>query len=333
MKISFFEIQGWETKTIKSKLGNNVKIFHEPLTEKNVSQVKDSEILSVFIYSKISAEILKKLPKLKAIVTRSTGFDHIDVKACVSRKIKVFNIPSYGENTVAEHTFALILALSRNVHKAYLRTIKNDFSVEGLKGFDLKDKTLGVIGAGKIGKHVIRIARGFEMRVLVSDRHQDEFLAEQLNFKYVSFDELIKKSDIVTIHVPYSKENHHLFDKKLISKMKRGAILINTSRGAIIDTKALLYGLDKKILSGVGLDVLEGEELIKEEKQLLYEKEKSSALKIYVEDHALLERDNVVFTPHIAFYSQEALERIIDQTIKHIETLQKGQIDKSYLVC
>lgn len=333
MKTAFFEIQGWESRTIKSKLGKNVKFFHEPLSEKNVSSVKDIEVLSVFIYSKISAEILKKLPKLKLIVTRSTGFDHIDFKECAKRKIKVFNIPSYGENTVAEHTFALILALSRNVHKAYIRTSKNDFSVEGLKGFDLKDKTLGVIGAGKIGKHVIRIARGFEMRVLVNDRHQDDFLAEQLNFKYVSLDELIKKSDIVTIHVPYFKENHHLFDKKMISKMKKGSILINTSRGAIIDTKALLFGLDKKILSGVGLDVLEGEELIKEEKQLLYEKEKSSALKIYVEDHALLERDNVVFTPHIAFYSQEALERIINQTISHIENFKKGKIDRECLVC
>lgn len=328
MKTAFFEIQGWETKKIKRELGNGVKIYREPLDKNNASNVKDAEVLSVFIYSKVTAEVMKKIPRLKMIVTRSTGFDHIDLKECRKRKIKVFNIPSYGENTVAEHTFALILALSRNVHKAYARTLKDDFSIDGLKGFDLKDKTLGVVGAGSIGKHVIRIARGFEMRVLVSDRHKDEFLAEQLEFKYVSFEELIKKSDIVTIHIPYAKENHHLFDKKIIGKMKRGAILINTSRGAIVDTKALLYGLDKKILSGVGLDVLEGEELIKEEKQLLYEKEKNAALKIYVEDHALLERDNVVFTPHIAFYSQEALERIVDQTIAHIKNFKKGCVDK-----
>ncbi len=171
------------------------------------------------------------------------------------------------------------------------------------------------------------------MKVLVADRHEDEFLAEQLNFKYVSFDELIKKSDIITIHVPYSKDNHHMIDKKIVSKMKKGVIVINTSRGAIVDTEALLYGLDKKIISGIGLDVLEGEELIKEEKQLLYDKGKAKALKMYVEDHALLSRDNVVFTPHIAFYSQEALERIINQTISHIKNFKKGKIDRECLVC
>ncbi|MEK6854694.1 MAG: hydroxyacid dehydrogenase [Nanoarchaeota archaeon] len=334
MKIAFFDIQGWERPILKRGIKkHSLKFFHEPITLDNIKSIQQYDAVSVFIYSKINKEILQKLPKLKLIITRSTGFDHIDVKECKKRKILVYNIPSYGENTVAEHTFALILALSRKIHLSYLRTLRNDFSIEGLKGFDLKGKTLGVVGAGKIGKHVIRIARGFEMNVLVYDHHEDEFLAEQLGFKYVQLNKLLKDSDIVTLHVPYLKENHHFINKNTLKLMKKGAILINTSRGAIIDTGALIDALDKKILAGAGLDVLEGEELIKEEKQLLYDKKSISKLQEIVKDHILLAKDNVVFTPHIAFYSQEALERIIEKTIQYINDFSMKKIDKECLIC
>src|SRR3989344_3009853 len=204
MKIVFFEIKGWEKPMIKKALKKHKLFFyHEPLTDKNVKEVKDADIISVFIYSKIDDKLLSMMKKLKLITTRSTGYDHIDVKACKNKKIVVASVPSYGENTVAEHTFALILALSRKVHESHLRRFKGDFSIEGLKGFDLKGRILGVVGAGKIGKHVIRIGRGFEMKVLASDHHPDKFLAEELHFDYVSLEELLKKSDIVTLHVPY----------------------------------------------------------------------------------------------------------------------------------
>jgi D-lactate dehydrogenase len=326
MKIAFFELKGWEKRILKKALvKHQLRFFTEPLNLENVKKIRDCQILSVFIYSKISSEILKKLPRLKLITTRSTGFDHINLKECKKRKIKVSNVPFYGENTVAEHTFALILALSRNVHKSYVRTLKGDFSIEGLKGFDLKGKTIGVVGAGHIGLHVIKIAKGFGMEVLAYDVHQDRFLAEVLDFEYVSLDKLLRNSDIVSLHVPATPQTYHLINKQNIKKMKKGAILINTARGSVVDTEAVIEALDKGILAGAGLDVLEGEELIKEEKQLLYDKKKVKVLKELVKDHILLAKDNVVYTPHIAFYSQEALERILDTTIKNILSFLEDQ--------
>jgi len=319
MKISFFETKGWEKNYLKKRLkGHKLEFYNDPLTLDDVKKVRDSEIISVFIYSKVDKKIIQSLPKLKLIATRSTGFDHIDLETCKKEKISVCNVPFYGENTVAEHTFALILSLSRNVHKAYVRTLRNDFSIEGLKGFDIAGKTLGVVGAGHIGFHVIRTAKGFGMNVLAYDANQDKFLAEVLGFKYVSLEELLKNSDIISLHVPYNKKTHHLINKKTIKLIKKGAILINTARGGVVDTEALIGALDKKILSGAGLDVLEGEEFIKEEKQLLHEQSKADVLGSIIRGHILLSKDNVVFTPHIAFYSQEALERILDTTIENI---------------
>lgn len=319
MKIAFFEIKGWEKRSLKKGLeGHRLQFFSQPLNLENAKEIRDFEIVSVFIYSRVGKELLKALPKLKFIATRSTGFDHIDLQACQKRKVAVSNVPFYGENTVAEHTFALILALSRNVHKSYVRGLRGDFSIEGLKGFDLKGKVLGVIGAGHIGLHVIKIAKGFGMEVLAHDPHQDKFLAEVLDFQYVSLERLLKKSDIISLHVPATPQTYHLINKKTIKLIKKGAILINTARGEVVDTESLIKALDKGVLAGVGLDVLEGEALIKEEKQLLYDKDKIKSLKTLVEDHILLAKENVVYTPHIAFYSQEALERILETTVKNI---------------
>ena len=319
MKIAFFEIKGWEKKFLRKRLkGHQLEFYNGPLNSENVNKIKNFDIVSVFIYSKIDKHILSKLSRVKLIATRSTGFDHIDLNECRRKGITVCNVPFYGENTVAEHTFALILSLSRNIHKSYMRTIRSDFSIDGLRGFDLKGKTIGVLGAGHIGLHVIRTAKGFGMEVLAYDVNQDHFLAEVLGFKYTSFEEVLKNSDIITLHVPYNKSTHHLINKDTIRLIKKGAILINTSRGGIVDIESLIEALDKKILSGVGLDVLEGEELIKEEKQLLYDPKKLHILGDIIKDHILLRRDNVVFTPHIAFYSREALERILDTTVENI---------------
>ncbi|MBD3300014.1 MAG: hydroxyacid dehydrogenase [Candidatus Moranbacteria bacterium] len=319
MKIAVFEIKKWEKKIFQKKI-KEADFYFSPniVNPKELKKIKDAQILSVFIYSKIDKKVLKQLPRLKAIATRSTGFDHIDLRECQKRKIKVFNVPFYGENTVAEHTFGLILSLSRNIHKSYLRTQRNDFSIQGLKGFDLKGRTLGVVGAGHIGLHVIRIAKSFGMEILAFDVHEDKFLAEVLDFKYLPFKEVLKKSDIISLHVPYNKHTHHLINRKSIKLFKKGSILINTARGKIVETEALIEALDKGILSGAGLDVLEGEELIKEDKQLLYDQEKMDKLGSIIKDHILLNMENVVFTPHIAFYSQEAQERIIETTIENI---------------
>ena len=325
MKIAFFEIEGWEEKYLKKALkGHSLKFFSDPLSRDNAAKISDFDIISVFIYSQVNGAVLAELNALKLIATRSTGFDHIDLAECRRRKISVANVPFYGENTVAEHTFALILALSRNIHKAYNKTVRRDFSMDGLIGFDLKGKTLGVIGAGYIGLNVIKIAKGFDMKVLAFDTHRNRMIADVLGFEYASLDTLLEKSDIVSINVPHNKHTHHLINQETIRKMKPGATLINTSRGGIVATDALLDALDSGHLRGAGLDVLEGEDLIREEKQLLHEHHRYESLANVVKNHILLNRDNVVFTPHIGFYSIEALQRILETTVMNMTSFLGG---------
>ena len=300
-------------------------LFPRRTQRQKPAAVSGAEILSVFIYSQLNAERLSKFPSLKLVATRSTGYDHIDTDYCAKHGITVSNVPFYGENTVAEHTFALILSLSRNVHKAYVRTIKGDFTLDGLRGFDLKGKTLGIIGAGHIGLHVVRMAKGFGMDVLVFDVKQDHFLEEVLGFRYTDFDNLLANSDIISLHAPYNPKTHHLINRGNIGKIKRGAILVNTARGSLVETHALVEALDKGILSGAGLDALEGEELIKEEKQILSRQYPQDKLETLVKNHILLHRENVVITPHVAFYSQEALQRILDTTISNIQSFTAGK--------
>jgi D-lactate dehydrogenase len=326
MKIAFFEVEDWERDYLKERLpGHELRFYRNTLDAAGAGEVKDVEVLSVFIYSPINKAVLEQLPQLKLIVTRSTGFDHIDLDECKRRNIKVCNVPSYGENTVAEHTFALILSLSRNLYKATIKRLTSDFSTQGLRGFDLKGKTLGVVGTGRIGLHVIRIAKGFGMNVLAFDTHPSDILAEVLDFTYVPLEKLLQESQIVTLHVPYNKYTHHLINAERLALMPRGSFLINTARGAIVDTEALIKALSSGRLAGAGLDVLEGEEFIKEETDVLREGYKQEVLTVIAKNEILLRRQNVVYTPHIGFDSQEALERILDTTVNNINNYVSGR--------
>lgn len=319
MHIAFFEIEEWEKPFIERKLHDKkIRFETSPLTLET-PELLDIEILSIFIYSNITKELLEKMPKLKMIVTRSTGFDHIDLKACDEKKIIVTNVPEYGTQTVAEHTFALLLALSRKVIPSVERTRRSDFSLDGLRGFDLYKKTLGVIGAGNIGQAVIRIAKGFGMDVLVTSHTPKIELAQKLGFMYVSLEHLLKVSDIITFHVPLSDETKHMFNKETLTKLKKGVIILNTARGGIIETEALLLGLEQEIIGGAGIDVLEEECYVKEERQLLTDRFlKECDLKTQLLNHVLLTKENVLVTPHNAFNSQEALQRILDVTVENV---------------
>ena len=321
MKVACFETATWEKRFLarafkQQKL--SARFDRSALLEDNAQDATGAEIISVFIYSKLTAALLRKLPSLRFIATRSTGFDHIDLRECRKRRITVANVPSYGENTVAEHTFALILALSRNIHKAHVQTMKGDFSLAGLEGFDLKGKTLGIVGAGRIGLHVVKIAKGFGMNVLVSDVHKNLFLKEVLDFEYAPLEALLRQSHIVSLHTPYSASTHHMMDRKAFSLMRRGSLFINTARGGLVDTEALVWALDSGILSGAGLDVLEEESLVKEERQLLSKDFSKEKLANALRTHILLHRENVVITPHIAFDSKEALQRILETSVQNI---------------
>ena len=327
MRAVFFEAAPWERRYLRRALAGSrlrLDVIADPLTEKTRRAATGADMLSVFIYSPLTAALLRHLPHLRLIATRSTGFDHIDLAACRARHITVSNVPSYGENTVAEHTFALILALSRNIHKAYVKTIKGDFSLEGLQGFDLKGKTIGVVGGGHIGLHVIKMAKGFGMHVLVHYVRRNAFLSEVLDFQYVPLQHLFQSSDIVSLHVPYAPSTHHLMNRGTFRLMRRGALLINTARGGLIDTDALVWALDEGIVGGAGLDVLEGEDLVKEERQLLSHDFSKEKLATALRNHILLHRENVVITPHIAFDSTEALQRILETTVTNITSFLAG---------
>ena len=327
MKIVFFETDRREEAFLRKNLKAHTLYFSKSeLNRKNAKKFSFADAVCVFIYSKIDAKVLDAMPNLKLICTMSTGFDHVGIDECRKRKVMVSNVPTYGENTVAEHTFALLLALSRKIHLSYERTKSANFSAHGLEGFDLKGRTIGVVGCGNIGRHVVRIARGFEMNVLVHERHRDAKLARRLGFKEVSLDRLYKGSDIITFHVPLTKSTRHMFGKSSLSKVKRGCIILNTSRGEIIDTEALMKGLSNGTIWGAGLDVLEGECYIREEKEVISSRfPQECDLRAVLRNHVLVKEPNVLITPHNAFNSREAIERILKTTVANIDSFANGK--------
>jgi D-lactate dehydrogenase len=310
--------------------GAGIEISFEDavLNKGNIPADKDFDIAGVFVDSLVDKEVLDKLPNIKFIAALSTGFDHIDTGECKKRGIMVSYVPSYGENTVAEFTFGLILALSRKICEAHCRVKEEgNFNLEGLRGFDLKSRTLGVVGTGRIGKHVVRIANGFEMNVVAYDVIKDEKFAAEMGFKYLPLEELLKTSDIVTLHVPYMESTHHLINSDTIKFMKPGAYFINTSRGAVVETDALALALKDGRLGGAGLDVLEEEGIMKDELNILAgERPDGEKLKTALENRALIDMPNVIITPHNAFNSVEGLQRILDTTIENVGGFISGKL-------
>jgi D-lactate dehydrogenase len=208
-----------------------LKFSEDRLNKDTVHKYKDAEVVIVFVDSRVDREVIDQLPKFKLIITRSTGYDHIDVRYALERGIVVCNVPDYASITVAEYTIALMLALSRRLKETVQRTSRGIFSREGLSSFDLSGKTLGVIGTGRIGKYVIKLAHAFDMRIFAHDLVEDERLVKNYNVEYVELGRLLKESDIITIHVPYTPQTHHLINVSNISFLKPTAMLINTARG------------------------------------------------------------------------------------------------------
>jgi D-lactate dehydrogenase len=323
MRIVFFEVQEWEKEPLKENLPDSI-LTSEKLTAENASNFKDADIVSTFIYSKIDGEVFDKIPKLQLIATRSTGFDHIDAAKASEKGVKISNVPEYGTNTVAEHTFALILSLTRKIYQSINQTRNLNFDHSQLTGIDLYGKTLGIIGLGKIGEQVLKIGLGFGMNVLVHTRTQDKRLLGYYSFGYVDFKTLIQKSDIVTLHLPLTAETKHVISTRNITYFKKGSYLINTARGGLVETEAILLGIDQGILEGVGLDVLEEEQELTEELAVLNKSENQENLKTLVLNHVLINHPKVLITPHNAFNSQEALTKIDRTTIENIENFING---------
>ncbi|MFW5683701.1 MAG: hydroxyacid dehydrogenase [Spirochaetota bacterium] len=326
MEIVVFEVEEWEREVFQELSGEHALTFvREPLTMANVDHYRDAEVVSVFIYSKLSSEVLGRLPKLRLVSTRSTGYDHVDLDLCNGRGIPVTNVPTYGDNTVAEHTMGLLLVISHNLTEAIDRTRKGDFSFVGLQGFDLRKKVFGIVGTGSIGQHVIRMARGFDMDVIAFDVKPNDQLAAEMGFSYVSMDDLLARSDVISLHVPYSPKTHHLIGEPEFSKMKDGVVFLNTARGPLMDVKALVQAIARKKVRAVGLDVLPEEPTIREEAELLHHafREQHNMETLFA-DHILLRLRNVYITPHSAFNTREAVERILRTTLSNIRSFISG---------
>jgi len=327
MKIAFYEIAEWEAKVIESKLtGHDLTFFPQKFSDAALPAA-DTEILSMFTGSPVTPKVLEALPNLKMVATRTTGFDHINLQAAKDKGVVVSNVPTYGQNTVAELAFALILALSRKLYPAIKRVREQGlFSFDGLRGFDLAGKTLGVIGTGHIGAYAIKIAKGFSMEVVGYDPYPNEKLAAEYGFKYLSLDDLLAQSDIVTLHVPYMPATHHLINQDNIMKMKRGSILINTARGPLVETSALVAALRNGTLAGAGMDVIEEEGTITDELNIMANGHpQEEQLKTVLADHELMQMENVVITPHMGAQTSEAIRRILETTITNIQAFVAGK--------
>lgn len=306
MHIVFLEVDREDQKLVRERFPQ-ATVIDQILTDgKLVEECKDAEVVSCFINTRFSKEIIQGLPKLKLIVTRSVGYDHIDKDACKDRGITVCNVPDYGSHVIAEHVFALLLSTLRHVTKGDRKVEGGTFDYHGLRGMALRGKTIGIVGTGKIGRKVAEIAHGFGMEILAVDECRTIELVEQLGLRYVSLPELLSQSDIITLHLPNTKETLHMIDASAFSQMKNGVVLVNTARGALIDSQALLDALNSGKVAYALLDVLEHEQNFAKNKELI-------------------SHPKVVTTPHIAFYADDSMHNMYSDAFKSIDQWIAGQ--------
>lgn len=327
MRIAYYYNEEWEKEFISSQFPEDTfNFFKGPSSSNPDAEDTEAEVLSVFVNTKVDANLLDKFPKAKLVATRGTGFDHVDVAEVARRGGVTVNVPAYGEHTVAEFAMALLLALSRRIYNAYRRIeTTGSFDQEGLRGFDLLGRTIGIVGTGHIGVHMITMAKAFGMDVIAFDVHQDETLASSLGFRYVSFDELLSSSDVISLHAPYNLHTHHMINQENVGRIKRGAYLINTARGGLVETAALVSGLRDGIIGGAGLDVLEEEGHMEDEAGLLsMSHPNEDVLRTLLANHYFIHHPHVIVTAHIAFNTQEAIERILNTTIENIHAFKNG---------
>jgi len=325
-KIFCFECDEWEKDYLVLQMPEwEVVATTARLLPDNVAEYKEAEIIATFMRSDLSAAVLAQLPNLKCVLTRSTGYDHINLAYCCEHQITVCNVPGYGEHSVAEHSFALLLTISRKIVESFERTERGDFDRSGLRGFDLFGRTLGVLGFGRIGQAVARIGLGFGMKVLAYDVKPNVEAAVKLGVEFKPLEEILATADVITLHAPASADNIHLLNKKTISQMKKGVYIINTARGTLIETKALLEALKSGQVAGAGLDVLEEENPLMDEMNLLTgENPAHIDWQVLLQDHALIETPNVIITPHNAFNSQESLQLILRVTADNAKNFVAG---------
>lgn len=315
--IAFFDTKSYDRESFIKYSGEdfNFRFFENKLNPDTVSMAACCDAVCAFVNDDIDRYVLEQLEKFGVglVAMRCAGYNNVDLKAARGR-VKVVRVPAYSPYAVAEHAMGMILMLNRKLHRAYIRTRDHNFSLEGLTGFDLKDKTVGIIGTGKIGRCFADICKGFGMNIIGFDPYE----SEEFCGKYMSLDDLLSKSDIISLHCPLTKENRRLINKETVAKMKDGVFIINTSRGRLIDTQSLVDGLKSGKVAAAGLDVYE------EETDIFFEDYSDEIIK---DDtlSTLISMPNVIVTSHQAFLTREALSAIAETTVKNLEDYFSGK--------
>lgn len=325
IKIAFFDTKDYDKKLFdeyNKNYGYQITYLESKLNSETAPLAKGYDAICIFVNDIVDEKTIKILKDcgVKLIALRCAGFNNVDMKH-MDKDIKVVRVPAYSPYAVAEHAAALLLTLDRKIYKAYQRTRKYNFTLNGLLGFDIHGKTVGVVGTGKIGTCFIDIMKGFGTNIIAYDLYQNEKLAKEKGFRYVTLDELYKDSDIISLHCPLTEDNTKMINKDTIQKMKKGVVIINTSRGKLIDTEDLIYELEQEHIGGLGLDVYEDEEEF-------FLNDMSNS---YIRDKdlsTLLTMPNVVVTSHQAFFTKEALNKIASDTCENIKAIfENGECD------
>jgi len=322
MKAAVFDAHKFERpifEELNERFHLELTFFEPRLTEETVALAEGFDVVCSFANDRVNAQVLRQLKELgiRLIALRSAGFNHVDIPTANELGIKVARVPAYSPYAVAEHAVALILALNRKICRASARVHELNFSLDGLVGFDLYGKTVGVIGTGRIGSVMVKILTGFGCQVLAFDQRKNPDVEERMGVTYTDLDEIYRRSDIISLHVPLTKSTRHLVDEKVFSKMKRGVMLINTGRGALIDTKALISALKTGQVGAAGLDVYE------EEENIFFQDLSEKVLQDDVLAR-LMTFPNVLITAHQAFLPREALYNIVETTLQNIQDFEKG---------
>ena len=315
-KIAFFGAKPYDIASfdkVNEKYNYDIRYYKGHLNPNNVVLTQDTDAVCIFVNDTADAAVIDAMVDngVKLLALRCAGFNNVDLKAAKG-KLPVVRVPAYSPYAVAEYSLALMLSLNRKIHRAYWRTRDGNFSLNGLMGFDMHGKTIGIIGTGKIAKILIRLLKGFGMRILAYDLYPDMKFAGEEGISYVSLDELYRESDIISLHCPLTDQTKYMIDKDSIDKMKEGVMIINTGRGQLINTNDLIEGLKEKKIAAAGLDVYE------EEGEYFYE-DKSDKI---IDDDVLarlLSFNNVIVTSHQAFFTKEALHNIAETTLQNIE--------------
>lgn len=323
MKVVLFDSHAYEKEAFtsaNSKFGHQLTLLEPRMTAETVALAAGHEAVCPFVNDRVDEAALQVLQSsgVRLVALRSAGYNHVDLAAAARFGLPVVRVPEYSPYAVAEHAVGLVLALNRKIHRAYARVREWNFSLDGLVGFDLHGKTVGIVGTGKIGRAAARIFRGFGCRVLAHDLRENDALIAENGVRYADLETIYREADVLSLHVPLTPTTRHMIDDDALGRMKRGVMIINTGRGALIDSRALISALKTGHIGGAGLDVYE------EEEGVFFRDLSAEVLQDDVLAR-LLTFPNVLVTSHQAFLTHEALRNIADTTLENISTFERGQ--------